>query len=140
MDRKEFLSLMGASAATIMFAGCLAGCKKSSNSSSTDGPSNVDFTLDLSQSANAALNNNGGYVYHGGVIVARTSTGSFVAVSQTCTHESYNVVFQSANNRFYCANHGATFSTAGAVTNGPASKALKQYNTALTGTSLRIYS
>jgi cytochrome b6-f complex iron-sulfur subunit len=100
----------------------------------------VDFTLDLTNSANSALNNNGGYLYHGGVIVARTIDGSYVAVSQTCTHAGGTVVYDSRINDFYCPVHGSVFSTNGSVVSGPAPSALVKYNTSLSGTSLRVYS
>ena len=141
MDRKEFLSLLGYSAASLSMMACLGGCTKNSDvSSNTTGPSGIDFTLDLSQTANAALNTNGGYVYKNGVIVARTKAGQYIAVQQICTHESNSVVYQASYSRFYCDRHGATFAETGAVTGGPAPRALTQYNTSLTGTVLRVYS
>lgn len=141
MDRKDFLNHIGMSAAAFALINCI-GCKKTDESSTSDtvGPSNVNFTLDLSLAANAALLNNGGSLISNGVIVAKTKTGSYIAVQRSCTHESYTLTYQSANSRFYCPNHGATFSENGAVTNGPASSALTVYNTELTGTTLKVYS
>lgn len=138
MDRKEFLSLLGLGSASLLATACLGGCSKSANSPSSG--TNIDFTLNLSDAANAALATNGGYVYSNGVIVARTNAGNYIAVSKSCTHEGTQVVYQATNQRFFCGNHGATFSEAGTVTNGPATKALTQYKTALSGNSLRIYS
>jgi len=141
MDRKDFLASIGISAATFALINC-AGCSKSSNypSGDTSGPTGINFTLDLTLSANSALTANGGYLVSNGVIVARNNSGSFVAVQRSCTHESYGLIYQGSANRFYCANHGATFSENGNVTNGPASRSLTTYHTQLTGTSLRIYS
>jgi cytochrome b6-f complex iron-sulfur subunit len=139
MNRKEFLSLIGSSATSLALASCLGGCAKNV-SSGTTAPSNVNFSLDLSQPANAALLTNGGYVYNSGVIVARTTAGAYIAVQQVCTHESVSVVYQATSHRFYCDGHGATFSESGAVTGGPAPAALKTYNTSLTGNMLRVYS
>lgn len=139
MDRKEFLSLLGFSSASFALASCLAGCVKNV-SSGTTAPANVDFTLDLSQSANAALLTNGGYVYNSGVIVAKTAAGAYIAVQQLCTHESVSITYQESYQRFYCDGHGATFSESGAVLGGPAPRALKTYNTSLTGNLLHVYS
>lgn len=140
MTRKNFLDSIGMSAAAFALINCV-GCKKdSSENSDTVGPTNVDFTLDLNASSNAALQSNGGFLVINGVIVARTKNGNFVAVQKSCTHESYQLTYQSGNSRFYCPNHGATFSETGQVTAGPASRNLTTYQTALTGTSLRIYS
>lgn len=139
MERKEFLSLVGQSA-SLLFLGCMSSCSKGQGTGGTTGPSNVDFTLDLSQSINAPLNANGGYTYSNGIIIARTLTGSYLAVQQVCTHESFSVVYQPSNHGFYCSRHGGTYSEAGAVTGGPPPKALTKYNTSLNGNMLRIYS
>lgn len=133
MDRKQFIALMGAGAAGAMLASCMGGCSKVDNGK-------VDFTLDLSKSENSALNTNGGYLYSNGVIVARTMSGTYIAVSSSCTHEGTSVRFDGANNRFQCPNHGARFSTSGAVTLGPATRPLTQYNVTQSGTTLRVYS
>ena len=133
MDRREFLSLTGLSAGGIFMATCIASCKKTA----TAAPS-VDFTLDLSQSANAALNAPGGYVYSNGVIVAKTTSGSIVAVAASCTHQGTNVQYQSSGDRFHCPNHGANFSDSGAVLNGPATQSLKQYTVTITGNMVNV--
>jgi len=141
MDRKDFLNSIGMSAAAFALINCL-GCKKTDGNSSSDtsGPTGVNFTLDLSQAANAVLLNNGGSLVSNGVIVAKTQAGAYIAVQRSCTHESYTLTYQAVNSRFYCPNHGATFSEGGTVTNGPASRVLTVYNTQLTGTSLKVYS
>ena len=133
MDRKEFLSAIGFSAASIALAACVGGCKKDSASGPT-----VDFTIDITQPAYSALANPGGYIYYNGVIVAKTTSGSIIAVSQACTHEGANVQYQSNNNRFYCPRHGATFSNTGSVTGGPASTSLKQYTVTINGNNVRV--
>lgn len=141
MKRNEFLTALGISASTVIFAPFLTSCSKSSTEPDPGpgGGGGVDFTLDLSLPANSALNSNGGSMLKSGVIIARTSTGIFVAVASACTHEGYTIMFESANNRFHCANHGSNFNTNGSVVNGPATTALKMYNTSLTGTSLRVF-
>lgn len=141
MDRKEFMALLGLGAGSIFLGSCLGGCSKESTSSSgASTSSNIDFTLDLNDTANAALQSNGGYVYKNGVIVARTTAGSYIAVQQFCTHESVTIYYDSKNQRFHCDRHGANFSESGSVLNGPAARALKTYSTQLNGTSLRVYS
>jgi cytochrome b6-f complex iron-sulfur subunit len=142
MDRKEFLAQLGLSSAAIFAGACLAGCSKDDGGSGggVTPPANVDFTINLADSANSALNTAGGFIYQSGIIIARTLTDTYLAVAQACTHEGTTVVWQSGNNRFFCPNHGSTFSTTGAVTNGPAGSALRRYNTSLTGTNLRIFS
>lgn len=138
MNRHDFLSVLGVSAGTVVFAPFLASCTKNSSVLGLGGT--VDFTLNLSSAANAPLNTNGGSINSNGVIVARTTTGAYIAVSSACTHEGSTVNFNSASNRFICPNHGANFSTTGSVISGPANRSLTKYNTLLTGTSLRVYS
>jgi cytochrome b6-f complex iron-sulfur subunit len=147
MERKEFLSLIGLSSASALAAVCMGSCSKSTESTTTPGqptqpttPTNANITLDLTQPANASLAAPGGYIYTGGIIVAKTISGSFIAVSQACTHQGTNVQYEGTNQRFYCPGHGATFSDTGAVTNGPATTALKQFKTSLSGNILTITS
>jgi cytochrome b6-f complex iron-sulfur subunit len=138
MDRKEFLTALGYSSGALIFAACLGGCKKDSTSSPSIVAPVVDFTLDLTLPANSALNTIGGFIYSNGVIVAKTTAGNIIAVSQACTHQGTTVQFQGTNNQFFCPNHGSTFNTNGGVTLGPASSALKQYNVTITSNSVRV--
>ncbi len=138
MDRKEFLASLGIGAAFIAYSTCVEGCNVQNPVSSA--PSNVDFTLDLTAAANNSLKTSGGYVYNQGIIVARTTAGTYVAVYSVCPHAGATVQYDSRNNRFNCPAHGSNFSTTGSLINGPANTGLKQYNTSLNGTSLRVYS
>jgi cytochrome b6-f complex iron-sulfur subunit len=138
MNRKEFLTQVGSGAAILFLAQCVGGlssCKKSSTTA--DGPSNVDFTLDVSK---GALATKGSYLVQNGIIVAHTKAGEFIAVAAACTHEGTTIQYSATNDNFHCANHGATFNDSGVVTKGPASSNLKQYNTSLTGNSLHVFS
>ena len=140
MERKEFLSMMGLGAGAILTV-CLGGCSKASSSGYTANvPTSLNISLDLSLPANAPLNTNGGYIYTNGIIVAKTNTGNFIAVSQECTHQGVSVQFVPGSQQFYCPSHGSAFSATGAVINGPASSPLKQFNTSLSNNTLRVYS
>ena len=137
MTRKEFLEQVSGGAGALLMLGCLGGCHKTSTSpsSSAQGPSNVNFTIDVST---GPLVNNGGYTYNGGVIVARTNSGSFIAVASACTHAGGTVQYSSSANNFLCPNHGAQFDTSGNVVSGPAPAALKKYTTTLNGHILTV--
>lgn len=141
MRRHEFLTALGVSAGTVIFAPFLTSCSKSSTLDPTPPPGGgaLDFTLDLSLPANSALNTNGGSMLKSGVIVARTSGGSYVAVASACTHQGTTIEFNNASSQFHCPNHGSNFTVTGAVVNGPATTALKMYNVTLTGTNLRVF-
>ena len=136
MNRKDFLKLTGMSAGAFILANCVSSCKKNETAS----PTNIDFTLDLAASANVSLNTAGGFIYNSGVIVAKTTGGTYIAVSSKCTHEGTTVQYESASSQFHCPNHGANFQNDGTVKNGPATQPLQKYNTTLTGTSLRVFS
>ena len=134
MTRKEFLGLIGVTAGVTVVASCMSSCKKKSTNL------NIDFTLDLSLPAYAVLLNNGGYLVNQGAIVAKTIAGAYVAVAAACTHEGQEIMYQSSSDKFRCPRHGALFSDAGAVLQGPASTDLQKFNTTLNGTLLRVYS
>ena len=139
MDRKEFFSLIGGGAVSAFLFTCV-GCSKGSNGGSIGGPSSIDFTVDLSSSTNSALLTNGGYLAQQGVLVARTTSGTYIAVQESCTHENYPLIYNGSSDQFYCNNHGSAFSEKGIVLNSPARRNLTVYKTTLTGTSLRVYS
>lgn len=137
MDRKAFLNALGVGAAFALTSTCLGGCKKESTTPS--GP--VDFTLDLSLAANAALLTNGNYIISNNCVVAKTTAGTYVAATVICSHEGRTqVTYDSTNNNYYCTAHGAKFSLAGAGLNGNGSNGLTIYNTSLSGNMLRVYS
>lgn len=142
MDRKEFLTQLGLGSTAIFAATCMQACSKSDTSSPNQPtPSGaVDFTLDLTEAANATLKTPGGYVIYKGVIVALATNGNYLAVSAACPHEGVNVEFQAGQNQFYCSRHASYFTSTGSFIKGPANgKGLTQYKTSLTGNSLRVY-
>ncbi len=140
MDRKDFFKMLGVNSAAGLATVCLASCNKEKTSGNYPGPSNVNFSLDLTATQNAALNNGGGYVYSNGVIVAKTLAGAYIAVSQACTHQGVTVTYNGPNKTFYCPSHAANYSETGTVLGGPPNVPLTQYQTALSGTMLRVFS
>ena len=143
MKRNEFFTVLGISAGTVIFAPILTACSKSNSVIPGTGGGGVDFTLDLTLPANAALNTIGGYLVNSGVIIARTTDTTYVALASACTHQGYVVEYQSASTQFHCTNpapgHGSLYRTDGTVISGPAPSALAKYNTTLTGTKLRVF-
>jgi cytochrome b6-f complex iron-sulfur subunit len=155
MERKDFIEQVGLSGAAILIFGCMQSCSKSdgpSTNTNTGGgtgtgggggnnTSTVDFTIDISKSPFDVLKTNGGFYVDSTtkIIIVKTTSGEIIAVSSVCTHQQASIVFEANNNRFYCAAHGSVFATTGAVTTGPATSALKKYQTSLTGTMLRVF-
>ena len=135
MDRKEFLSHLGIGSAGVFALACMESCSKKSVA-----PSNVDFQLDLSTPAYASLRTPGNYVIVQGVIVALSTSNTYLAVSSSCPHQGVQVQFQSSQNQFICTAHNSVFTSTGARVSGPAPNGLTQYRTSLTGNILRVYS
>ena len=98
----------------------------------------VNFTIDLSSPSMTVLKVKGGYLYDSGVIIALDAAGNYIAVSQVCTFDGTNVVYDITKNAFYCNSDYSTYNTSGVVVSGPSSKNLKVYTTTLTGTTLKI--
>ena len=140
INRKQFLSKLGLGTGAIMATYCLGGLI-SCNDDDDYISGEVDFTLDLDESAYDALNTVGGYVRINKVVIAAVSEGTFVAVTQICSHEGKEkVTYRSSNNDFYCTEHGAIFDLEGKGLNSNGSKGILIYNTSLSGTLLRVYS
>ena len=64
----------------------------------------------------------------GTFLVARSATDAFTALTAICTHQGC-IVSGFSNGHYVCPCHGATFSTTGQVTGGPAPSALRSYAT-----------
>ena len=138
MERKDFLKgCLSLCALSMIPIGLLDSCKKADSTT----PSGVDFTLDLTTTANAALNTIGGYVVSNGVLVIRYNAATYEAYSSACTHEGQQLVYQSGSSQIYCSRHGGTYNpTSGAVTAGPPPAALTKYSITLSGNILTIKS
>lgn len=146
MKRGEFLRSLGLSTSTLMAFWCLGTTMTACGSSDDDPDPNPDpgtgsgtgisgtttgtainFTVDMTKSPYNELKTAGTGKVIGDVLVAKTTGGSYVALSKICTHEGNPVAYRSSSNDVFCQSHGSTFSIAGAVTNGPAATPLKTY-------------
>lgn len=148
MKRGEFLRSLGLSTSTLMAFYCLGttmtACGSKDDDPNPDPDPNpgggggsgitgtttgtaINFTVDMANSNNTKLKTNGGFIITGDVLVAKTTAGSYIALSKICTHEGNPVTYRSGSNDIFCQTHGSTFSIAGAVTNGPAATPLKTY-------------
>lgn len=144
MERKEFISILGLGAGSIIISSCLGACGKSDGPSPSPGPApgpggKVDFTVDVL--SNADLNSKG-WTIQNQVIIAKSGS-AYIALAGTCTHQQNLMTYSSANNTFPCsqqdAAHGSVFNADGVKIAGPATANLKKYNTTLTGNTLRVF-
>ncbi len=140
MDRKEFLKLScGLCGISLIGSSVLLeSCKKTNAVNAAPQGPTVNFTLNLGQPANAALNTAGGSVASNGVIVVCTTVTSYYAIAQACTHAGCSISFDKTGNDFVCPCHGATFDTNGNVTSGPANAPLKKYTVTRNGNILTV--
>lgn len=97
------------------------------------------LTIDLSSSAAMALKTVGGYLAQSGIVVAQVSTGVYVAVTQTCSHEPKKAIIFNKT-EFYCTQHGARFDLTGKGKNSFGSRGLTVYKVATDGKTLVVYS
>lgn len=100
---------------------------------------NQILKIDLTASTATNLTKVGGYMVSNGIVIAQSTTGVFVAATQTCTHEPKKKVIFNVN-EFYCTEHGARFTLAGVGKNSFGSKGITVYKTATDGKSVVVYS
>jgi cytochrome b6-f complex iron-sulfur subunit len=140
MDRKDFFSKVLLGGSVLFFApAILDSCSKATDPApGSGGLITGGTTLDLSIAANNALNTIGGFVSSGNLIIIRTSSTEYIALSNVCTHQGCTVSYNSSVKKLVCPCHGAQFSTSGSVLQGPATRALTTYNVTVNGTILTI--
>jgi cytochrome b6-f complex iron-sulfur subunit len=138
MERKDFLKKAACMCGLTMIpAAMIESCKKSNYA----GPTNVNFTLDLTAAANTALNTTGGYLITNGLIIIRYDASTFDALSATCTHQGCTVGYNSSKNEILCPCHGGTYNpSTGAVISGPPPSGLSKYKVSLSGNILTVTS
>ncbi|WP_460680123.1 QcrA and Rieske domain-containing protein [Mucilaginibacter koreensis] len=150
MERKEFLTQLGISLAAVC-AGCsIASCgsmpkqddpiPEGGTGTGNNGGSNGNSLLDADLSSE--LKNAGEFKIANGIILVRLSQGStataFTAVQAACTHQGVSIGWNTAQGKFVCPAHGSQFDTHGAVLQGPAAIALKEYKVNITGNNLTV--
>lgn len=95
------------------------------------------LTIDLSTAT--ALKTVGGYLIQSGIVVAQVSAGTYVAVTQTCSHEPKKAVIFNKT-EFYCTVHGARYDLTGKGKNSLGSRGITVYKVATDGKTLVVYS
>lgn len=73
------------------------------------------------------------------LIIIRSDTSGYLALSNVCTHQGCAVRYSNTSHALSCPCHGATYTTDGTVTRGPASRPLRSYRTQVIGTTLVIF-
>jgi nitrite reductase/ring-hydroxylating ferredoxin subunit len=145
MTRKDFLKNIGVGAAFVLTVPCLHSC---SGDDDGDGPDtgvtpsagDQNFTVDLDDTANAALLASGGFIISNRVVVARTVDDQFVAASQICSHEGTDqVVYDELADQWFCRTHAARFAvTTGTPENNVTDRPLRLYTVTQNGNTLIV--
>lgn len=140
MKRKEFITLLGVGAGTVVVASCLGSCGKGGEPAPTPPPGTPVLTIN-NISINADIVNKG-WTIQSGIIVAK-SGANYLAVSGMCTHANNPMTYNSANNTFPCSEqafpHGSVFDANGVKIEGPAQSNLKKYSTTLVDDVLKVF-
>ncbi|WP_167616732.1 ubiquinol-cytochrome c reductase iron-sulfur subunit [Maribellus sediminis] len=140
MDRIDFLRKVAAGGSLLLIAPAfMTSCSKDDDMTDPgNGGGNEGITIDLTDSAFDALDTVGGYAYSGSLIIFRTGTDNYMALSRKCTHQGCDVTYSHANGNIPCPCHGSMYTTSGVVTNGPAMANLKSYTVTKSGNTLTI--
>ncbi|WP_460960481.1 Rieske 2Fe-2S domain-containing protein [Spirosoma litoris] len=138
------LSLPGTTTPTSTTTSPIASTVTSSTTVASNGTdlstiTNRLLTIDLTAAAASALKTVGGYLVQSGIVVAQTSSGVYVAVTQTCSHEPKKAIIFNKT-EFYCTVHGARYDLTGKGKNSFGSKGIAVYKTATDGKTLVVYS
>ncbi|MGE7775701.1 ubiquinol-cytochrome c reductase iron-sulfur subunit [Chitinophaga sp. NPDC101104] len=145
MERRDFLSGMGATLA-VLCAGGLAACGGKGddpapvNPPGGGGGGNVKLTVNLANDLTAV----GSFMIGSGVVLIRLAAGnvpaSFAAFTSTCTHMGCTLSTYNAG-KIVCGStcgHGSQFNTDGSVANGPATNPLPKYTVNINGNTLTV--
>lgn len=131
MKRKEFITLLGVGAGTVVVASCLGGCSKGADPSPNPNPNPGSLVLTINNISSNADVQSQGWTIQSGIIVAK-SNNTYLALAAACTHAGNPVTFNGTN--FPCsqqgAGHGSVFNADGSVKTAATANQppLKKYN------------
>jgi cytochrome b6-f complex iron-sulfur subunit len=139
MERKDFIK-KAALGGSILFTGAafFSSCSDGAGDDIDDINKPVNIEINLDDPGFSALKTVGGYTYKDKIIIIRATENQYIALSSSCTHEQFTVIFNKDSNEILCNNHGSRFNTNGNVINGPATTSLKRYTVTIDGNTLRI--
>lgn len=106
----------------IFLAIALFSCDKTPTTSTT-----VDFTIDLNNQNSRPLKTQGGYIYSNNCIIAFTTNGAYVALSQSCTYDNTSVIYDGNGDKFHCPGCQSNYDDGGGIMSGPSTSPLTRY-------------
>ncbi|MGB4774600.1 MAG: hypothetical protein WBP45_05480 [Daejeonella sp.] len=128
MERKDFLTMLGVGAGSIVIASCLGACGKDDNTNPSPDPDPTPGVKTEKTRVNDVANRpefgNGGvgYIIKEGVIIAKNNS-TYIALGSACTHASLSMTYNKINANFPCSGsagdgHGSVFNLDGTVKTG----------------------
>ncbi|MFB6341138.1 ubiquinol-cytochrome c reductase iron-sulfur subunit [Saccharicrinis sp. FJH62] len=135
MERKEFIKKLTIGG-SVLFASPLLFNACTEDNGMVDNHTSNDIVIDLNDAAYSELSTVGGFAYKDNIIIFRTGTDTYMALSKLCTHQQCTVSYNHSSGTIPCPCHGSIYSTSGEVLNGPATQALKQYTVTKDGNTL----
>jgi cytochrome b6-f complex iron-sulfur subunit len=139
-SRRLLLQGIGVAAVGLVVLGC--GQSGSSEATASTTACGSATCIDLGDPANAKLAAVGGAMLvdtaNDTVMVIRTSATEVIALSAICTHSGCSMDFDASRNLLTCPCHGSEFDESGAVTRGPANRALRVYTASLAGNVITL--
>ncbi len=142
MERKDFIKKIAVGGSILLAAPALFNACSDGNDDVIDEMDNNNdpggTTINLTSDTFADLKTVGGYAYKDDIIIIRVSDEQYVALSSVCTHQGCTVGYNSSDTAIVCPCHGSMYTTAGAVTQGPATASLKKYTVTVSGDTLTI--
>lgn len=150
MNRREFLTWVGAGALATSLPVVIAACTPDPATNSSSSPANNSTTPSAGSNgfqvvgSVAELNKAGQIlnkqVPNAPVLVIRNpaDANALLAVNPTCTHKGCGVVWQAGEKVFDCPCHDSDFAPDGKVLKGPATTPLKTYEVKIEGDSILV--
>jgi nitrite reductase/ring-hydroxylating ferredoxin subunit len=148
MNRRGFCINACQIASLVAVGSLLEGCGGSPTSPSDTQPQLTTLTgavgsgiVTVNIPTNSAVATVGGAALvnsvNGAFLVAQVSQNTFNAMTAICTHQGCTIN-EFGNSVFQCECHGSQFNTSGGVVRGPATQALRRFNTSFANNVLTI--
>lgn len=127
MNRRELIRNIAAGTATLMVVpASIVSCEKDDPDPDSGNPEDNVLIIDLTDDKYSNLTETGGFVVESDIIIFNTGN-EFLALSSVCTHEGCRISYDLGSGNLPCPCHGSIFNASGAVMEGPADSALKNY-------------
>ena len=137
-SRRDFLKQAGTFSACVCCFGAISlldSCSASKNISGTETTDMISFPASSFGDQNFVTVQT--KKFEEPIFVGKQTDGSYVALLMHCTHKGCTL--KVAPDKLVCPCHGSQFTTAGAVTKGPATMPLKNFKVTTESQSITVH-